>query len=83
MIKVEFVLYQDDNTFEVVESKEFLAAKDMFDQALSGYVYATVLKYGIKYNFASSEDAPDYVIRYIDSSNVVYEESMVEYVMNL
>lgn len=83
MIKVEIALYKDDGTFSVVEVKEFSNAKDRFDQALSDYVHSTVLKYDIKYNFADWETAPDYVIRYIGSSNTVYEESMVDYIMEL
>lgn len=83
MVNVEVILYHDDDTVEVVESKEFPTAENMLDDSVCDWVYETVIKYDIKYNFADWENAPNYAIRYIDALNVVCIESMTDYVLSL
>lgn len=77
--------YEDDNGISYkIEEKNFPNATSIYDNEIDEWKYEMVLKYDKKYNFSDWESCiinPFFV--YIDKKGEHYDESLIEYYMDL
>lgn len=87
MIKVKFILVEDENNEEirtVLEERVFENAVHWYDSIVDDYVYKTVIKLDTQYDFIDWQNAPTVeILYYNDSEHIVYSDDCTDYMFNL
>lgn len=82
MIKVQFVLIEDDRENILLENI-FDNADSMHDSEVSKYVYENVLDLDNKYDFIYNENSPLIEIKYFNNDKIIYIDDCDDYMYNL
>lgn len=83
-MKVEFVYLEEDETENILFSKEFQGIDSMFSSDIDDFVYKNVLELDKKYDFIDYENAPTIEIRYYSKNDkIVFIDNCVNYMYNL
>lgn len=84
MIKVQFVLINEDDSEIILESRNFETATSRFDSEINEYVYNKVLDLNAQYDFINFETCPNIEIRYINNKDtVIYYDNCIDYMYGL